>query len=298
MAISRYSGLNETIKKLGLKPRKRLGQNFLVSDAVLSKIIQAAELSKEDVVLEVGPGLGILTKALGERVQKVIGVELDNRLAGLLKKQLADKNNIFIINGDILKISLKELLGGITSQQEGKYSEVGKKYKVVANLPYYITSPVLRYFLESEIKPAIMVIMVQKEVAQAIAAKPGDMSLLSVSVQLYGSPAIIDYISPDSFYPPPNVDSAIVRIDVFEKPAVKIDDLSLFFRVVTAGYSSRRKQIHNSLRQGLQIDQNIIRTCLGEADIDGSRRAQSLSLVEWGKLYGAISNHMVTEKGN
>ncbi|MFC1930486.1 16S rRNA (adenine(1518)-N(6)/adenine(1519)-N(6))-dimethyltransferase RsmA [Chloroflexota bacterium] len=290
MEISHYSSLIETINKLGLKPRKRLGQNFLVSDAVLAKIIKAAELSNEDIVLEVGSGLGILTQALSERVHKVIAVELDRRLAGLLIKQLADKTNIAVINGDILKMSLSQLIGGTKSEPEGNYSGIRQRYKVVANLPYYITSPVLRYFLELENKPTIMVIMVQKEVAEVITAKPGDMSLLSVSVQLYGKPSIVDYISPDSFFPPPKVDSAIVRIDVFEKPAVMVDDIGRFFQVVAAGYSSRRKQLHNSLQHGLQIDPDIITACLEAANIDGKKRAQSLSLVEWAKLYQALSN--------
>jgi len=258
------------LRQSDLKARKGLGQHFLIDQDVLSLIVSAAELKPDDVVLEVGPGLGVLTKELAGKAGRVIAIELDDNLAALLKKTLASFNNVTIINGDVLKIEPSSLLNG-------------RNYKVVANLPYYITSPVLRHFLEAEAKPKTMVVMVQREVARAIAASPGDMSLLSVSVQFYARPEIISTVPPESFYPAPEVSSAIVRINVYPKPKVEVDEKG-FFETVRAGFSAPRKQLANSLAKGLGWEKAEVLPFLQKARIDPSRRAETLTIEEWAEL--------------
>jgi 16S rRNA (adenine1518-N6/adenine1519-N6)-dimethyltransferase len=266
------------LRQSGLKARKSLGQHFLIDDKVLSTIIEAAELSSKDTVVEVGPGLGILTNELARYAGDVVAVELDTRLASLLQRRLASLSNLRVINADILKVTPSQLLGGKNT------------YKVAANLPYYITSPVLRYFMESTPKPSLMVIMVQKEVGEAIVASPGKMSLLAVSLQLYSKPKVISYVSAKSFYPQPKVDSVILRFDMLPEPAVKVEDVSGFFEVVKSGFSSPRKQLHNSLAHGLGMKPAEITRFLKRAAIDPKRRADTLSLEEWAKLYEVLAD--------
>ena len=265
--------VKKLLRQSGVKAKKGLGQHFLIDEATLETIVVAAELSPEDIVIEVGPGLGILTIELARRAGKVIAVELDTKLASLLKRRLASLSNVSVINADILKVSPSQLL-------EGK-----NNYKVVANLPYYITSPILRYFVEASPKPLLMVVMVQKEVGEAIAASPGKMSLLAVSLQLYSKPKIVSYVPPQSFYPPPKVDSAIVRLDLLPEPAVKVADINGFFEVVRCGFSSPRKQLHNSLAHGLGVKPAEVALLLEKARIEPQRRAETLSLEEWARLY-------------
>jgi 16S rRNA (adenine1518-N6/adenine1519-N6)-dimethyltransferase len=262
------------LRKFGLKARKGLGQHFLVDGGVLGVILAAAEISPDDIIVEVGPGLGILTGELAKRAGGVIAVELDDKLAALLAKTLASFNNVTIVNDDVLNIEPGELLKRRRSLD----------YKVVANLPYYITSPVLRHFLEAEAKPGVMVVMVQREVAEAIAARPGDMSLLSVSVQFYGRPEIISRVPAQSFYPAPEVDSAVLRIILYPEPAVAVDEGG-FFELVRAGFTAPRKQIANSLAQGLGLGKAQVLPLLEKADIDGGRRAETLTLEEWARLW-------------
>jgi len=259
------------LRQSDLRARKGLGQHFLVDGEVLSLIVATAELESSDVVVEVGPGLGILTRELAKRAGRVVAVELDDNLAALLRKTLASFNNVTIVNGDILKIEPKEL-------------SKGQAYKVVANLPYYITSPVLRHFLESKARPKAMVVMVQKEVAEAVAARPGAMSLLSVGVQFYGEPEIISIVPPESFYPAPEVSSAIVKINVYPKPAVDVEEKG-FFELVRAGFAAPRKQIANSLAKGLGREKAEILPMLKKANIDPQRRAETLSVEEWAGLW-------------
>ncbi len=259
------------LRQSELKVRKGLGQHFLVDGEVLSLIVATAELKSDDIVVEVGPGLGILTRELAKKAGGVVAVELDDNLAALLKKTLAAYKNVTIINGDVLKTEPKEIIKG-------------QDYKVVANLPYYITSPVLRHFLEASVKPRTMVVMVQKEVAEAIAAKPGDMSLLSVSVQFYGEPKIISIVPPESFYPAPEVSSAIVKIDVYPKPKVDVDEKG-FFDTVRAGFAAPRKQLTNSLAKGLGWEKALVLPFLQKANIDPQRRAETLSIEEWASLF-------------
>jgi len=253
-----------------------MGQHFLIDEAVLNTIIEAAELSSKDTVIEVGPGLGILTSEIARLAGKVIAVELDTELASLLQRRLALLSNLRIVNADILKVKPVQLLGGKNN------------YKVVANLPYYITSPVLRYFVEASPKPSLMVMMVQKEVGEAIVASPGNMSILAVSLQLYSRVRIIAPVPAQSFYPQPKVDSVVLRFDMLPETAVKVGDINGFFEVVKSGFSSPRKQLHNSLAHGLGMKPAEIIPLLKQVDIDPERRAETLTLEEWSKLYKVL----------
>ena len=246
--------------------KKGLGQNFLIDGNILKKIAAAA-------VIEVGPGLGVLTETLAAQAGKVIAVELDNNLAAILKTHFSGSDKVTVINEDILKINPADILARQT------------EYKVVANLPYYITSAVIRHFLEAPAKPAVMVLMVQKEVAQQITARPGEMSLLSVSVQLYGKPTLMSKVGAGCFYPAPNVDSAILKIDVYPKPIVATVDITGFFDIVRAGFSANRKQLPNSLSNGLKVPKTDVIPLLEQAGIDPKRRAETLTIDEWGVLY-------------
>lgn len=268
------------LRQSGLRARKGLGQHFLVDSDVLDVIVAAAELAPEDTVIEVGPGLGILTRELARKAGWVIAIELDDKLAGALKKSLDEFDNVVIINRDVLGTDPSVLLQERkASVPPGLYS-----YKVVANLPYYITSPVLRHFLEAPVKPEVMVLMVQKEVAEAVAAGSGQRSLLSVSVQFYGKPDIIAFVPAASFYPAPEVDSAILRIDVYPRPIIDVDEQD-FFRLVRAGFAASRKQVVNSLVQGLGLPKEEVRSLLAKAGIDPQRRAETFTLEEWARLW-------------
>ncbi len=268
------------LRSFGFRVKKGLGQHFLVDEGVLQRIVSTAELSPSDTVIEVGPGLGILTKELAKQAGRVIAIELDTRLVSLLNQTLLPFSNVDIINADVLQI---DLVGLIEGQKGG--------YKVVANLPYYIASPVLRRFLEASPKPHLMVVMVQKEVGETIVAEPGQMSLLSVSVQLYGKPAIVGQVPAQSFYPPPKVDSVILRIDPYQQPVVEVADVAAFFEVVRAGFSAPRKQLHNSIAQGLEMPAKEAAYLLEKAGIDPRRRSETLTLKEWAILWAAFAQH-------
>ncbi len=269
-----------TLRKLGLRARKGLGQNFLVDREVLADILNGANLGSGDTVVEVGPGLGVLTEALAPKVARVVAVELDERLAEALKQKMARFPNVVVVQGSILDIAPESLL---------KDERLTGGYKVVANIPYYITAPILRHFLEqAQVKPRLMVLMVQKEVAEVITAAPGEMSLLSVSVRFYARPSIVRYVPAASFFPPPKVDSAVVKIEVLDRPALTVDDPKEFFKVVAAGFKGRRKQLHNALFRGLNLERDETLACLARAGIAETRRAQTLSLEEWGRLYEAF----------
>jgi len=272
------------LRQSNLRARKGLGQHFLVDEAVLETITSAAELTPGDVIMEIGPGLGILTGELARQAGLVIAIELDRKLAAILEQTLSSFDNVTIINDDVLKIDPLALL----REQKMRFPPAVNRffsYKVVANLPYYITSPVLRHFLEASAKPQIMVVMVQKEVAEAIVARPGQMSVLSISVQFYGEPRIISYVPAGCFYPAPEVDSAVLRIDVYPQPAVAVGDRDSFFELVRAGFTASRKQIVNSLTQGLGLSKTEILSLLKEANIVPQRRAETLTLDEWALLW-------------
>jgi 16S rRNA (adenine1518-N6/adenine1519-N6)-dimethyltransferase len=267
-------------RQLGFRPKKSLGQHFLIDKAVLERILSAAELSPGDIVIEVGPGLGILTEELAKRGARVIAVELDSKLVVLLKKRLAAFPDVKIIHADILKVTPAQLL-----HDNLPASELARGYKVIANLPYYITSPVLSRFLEAPPRPSKMVVMVQKEVGEAITAAPGKMRLLSVKAQFYSQPAIISYVPAASFYPPPKVDSVILRLDVYSQPPIEVSDVAGFFDIVMHGFRSPRKQLRNSLAHSLEMPPSQVASLLEKAGIEGKRRAETLSLEEWRELW-------------
>ncbi len=271
------------LRDLGSSAAKKLGQHFLVDRFVLETIIAAADLAPDDLVVEVGPGLGVLTEELGRRAGKVVAVEVDSGLALALEARLSNSSPVRVVNANILDVDPGDLV-----REEGGADEGQARYKVVANLPYYVAAPILRHFLEAAARPALIVVMVQKEVGQSIAASPGRMSIQGVSVQVYGNPTIVGIVPPRAFCPEPKVDSAIVRIDVLPQPAVK-SDIAGFFEVVRAGFSAPRKQLRNSLSMGLQVGAAEAEDLLSEAGIGPERRPGTLSIAEWCRLSEACT---------
>ncbi len=259
------------LKQYRLHAHKGLGQNFLEDPFALEEIIAAAEIQPTDTALEIGPGLGSLTRYLAASAKKVIAVELDGNLIPPLKEVLASYQNVHIIHGDILKLSPKDLINE-------------DHYLVVANIPYYITSAVIRHLLENPSKPRRIVLTIQKEVAQRICAKPGDMSLLALSVQVYGAPRVAAHIPADAFFPAPKVDSAVLVVDIFPSPLIKEELLDSFFKLIKAGFSQKRKTLRNSLSSGLHISPVNAAELLTRAGIDPQRRAETLSIEEWEHL--------------
>ena len=259
------------LKRHGLRADKSLGQNFLQDPLALEKIASAAEIESTDSVLEIGPGLGSLTRYLAVSAKEVVAVELDEKLIPPLKVVIAPYPNIRLIHGDILEFSPSELVN-----QPG--------YLVVANIPYYITSAIIRHLLENEPKPRRIVLTIQKEVADRICAKPGDMSLLALSVQVYGKPRIAARIPAGAFFPAPKVDSAVLCLDVYPEPQIKNELLETFFKLIKAGFSQKRKTLRNSLSSGLHISPTNAADLLTKANIDPQRRAETLSIPEWQSL--------------
>jgi 16S rRNA (adenine1518-N6/adenine1519-N6)-dimethyltransferase len=264
------------LRQFNLRPKKSLGQNFLVDEHALSSIVRAAEITAVDVVLEIGPGLGSLTRHLADVARHVIAVEIDRTLIPPLRSVLADRSNVSIVEGDILQLDLSSILARVVEPSQG--------YKVVANIPYYITSAIIRHLLEADIKPRSIVLTIQQEVAQRIIAQPGDMNLLAVGVQFYGVPRIVQRIPAGAFYPAPDVDSAVVRIDLPDQPRVNVRDVDTFFKVAKAGFGQKRKQLHNSLTAGLPLKHEQIMQALSDVGIDPKRRAETLTIEEWGRL--------------
>ncbi len=259
------------LKKYGLRPHKGLGQNFLQDPLALEKIVGAADIQPTDTVLEIGPGLGSLTRYLAASAKEVVAVELDQHLIPALKAVLSPYNNVRIIHGDIMELSPADLM-----KEEN--------YIVAANIPYYITSAVIRHLLESETKPRRIVLTIQKEVAKRICEKPGDMSLLALSVQVYGKPRIAAHIPAGAFIPAPNVDSSVLCIDIYPSPLIPAELLDSFFRLTKAGFGQKRKTLRNSLSAGLSISPTDAASLLNTAGIDPQRRAETLSLEEWQRL--------------
>lgn len=259
------------LKKYGLRPHKGLGQNFLQDPIALEKIVAAAEIQPTDTVLEIGPGLGSLTRYLAASAKEVIAVELDQHLLPPLKAVLAPYSNVRIIQGDILELDASTFMEA-------------KEYIVAANIPYYITSAVIRHLLESASKPKRIVLTIQKEVARRICEGPGDMSLLALSVQVYGKPRIAAHIPAGAFHPSPNVDSAVLVIEIYPSPRIPQEVLDCFFRLIKAGFGQKRKTLRNSLSAGLSISTANSAELLTRAGIDPMRRAETLSIEEWQRL--------------
>ena len=259
----------EILNRYNLEPKKSLGQNFLFDENVLWRIVDAADIDPDDQVLEIGPGLGALTKLLAQTAVSVTAVELDNRLLPILEEELASYHNITLIHGDILKQDPAALF---TSP-----------YKVVANVPYYITGAILRHLLSAQNKPTMIVLTVQKEVAERITAVPPKMSLLAVSTQFYGRVDYTTTLKAGAFWPRPDIDSAVICLDLSQNPIPDPEFEEQFFRIAKIGFSQKRKQLRKNLRQ-LGRSRAEIDTILAQANIDGIRRAETLTLTEWRTL--------------
>lgn len=268
------------LEEFDILPRKSLGQNFLHDPNTLDKIVSIAELTPADLVLEVGPGTGLLTERIAKVAKQLTSIEVDERLQPVLEEIVAQHPNLSIRYQDILTLNIEELYAG-------------QPYVVVANLPYYITTAIMRHLLECDHRPRRLVLTMQMEVAERMVAKPDDMSILSVSVQFFGRPQIAMKLKPSVFWPRPEVDSAVVRIDTYDQPTVDVPDYKTFFRVVRAGFGQKRKQLKNSISSGLSLDSERTAALFESAQIDSRRRAETLTLDEWGVLtrtYAALNN--------
>jgi 16S rRNA (adenine1518-N6/adenine1519-N6)-dimethyltransferase len=281
--------MNDLLKKTqeicriyDIKPQSSMGQNFLVSLEVYKKIVASSNVSKEDIVLEVGPGLGFLSAELLKTAKKVVAVELDGKIAEVLELALSSHNldNLEIINENVLDFDPKQLKSG---------------YKIVANLPYNISSVFLRKFLTTDNKPKSLTLMLQKEVVERIVAGPGKHSLLSLSVQYYSQAKYVDTVNKENFWPQPKVNSAILHLETKEDKDISLskDEQRVFFRLLKFGFSAKRKKLINNLVGALQIDNKIIQTKMQAADIDINIRAQDLSLSDWKKLFAQLRSIMV-----
>jgi len=265
MNLSSANSVKNILEKFNIKPKKNLGQNFLIDNNILQKIVDEANIKPDDIILEVGPGIGTLTQELANKANQVIAVEKDETMCKILKENLKDFKNIKIINEDILKFKNKE-----------------KKYKVIANIPYYLTSPLIRKFLEEGNQPEEIILMIQKEVAQRICAKAPNINLLAISVQFYAESKIIFNVSKNCFWPIPRVDSAIIKITP-NKVSYKIDS-NLFFKIVKAGFSQPRKQLGGNLSKTLKIEKEKINKILLENNLKPTQRAETLTIEDWKKL--------------
>ena len=260
------------LRKYGLRPKKKLGQNFLQDPEILDKIVRIADVTDKDTVLEIGPGLGSLTRHLAAAAKEVLAVEIDPWIIPALKASLSGYANTTVIHNDMLKITPSEIINAAD-------------YLVVANIPYYITSAILRHLLSNDPRPRSMVLTIQKEVAKRICVEEGKkMSLLALSVQVYGKPEIVGQIPAEAFYPPPKVDSSVIRIELYKEPRIPTETLDDFFRLAKAGFSQKRKTLRNALAGGLHLSAPEVETMLLSAEIDPRRRAETLTLNEWGEL--------------
>ena len=281
--MSEAKGCMETLdilRRYGVRPSKGLGQSFLIDRGVLERIVEASHLTPDDIVLEVGPGTGLLTHRLAQVARAVVAVELDRKMFPILEETLRDCRNVHLVQGDILAV---DPVAEITKAL-GMAEASTLRYKVVANLPYYITSAVLRHLLAARVRPEQLLVMVQREVARRIVASPGELSLLAISVQAFGAPEIVGHVPARAFFPRPKVDSALLRVHVYEQPKVPPEVQERFFRLVHAGFSQKRKQLHNSLAHALCIPHESVLAALAEAGIAPDRRPQTLSIEEWLRL--------------
>ncbi|KJS79807.1 MAG: hypothetical protein JM58_19560 [Peptococcaceae bacterium BICA1-8] len=266
--------LKDILVKHNFKFKKRFGQNFITDPGILNKIVSSGDINSEDVVVEIGPGAGTLTKAIAEKAGQVIAIEIDKDLIPVLADNLADFDNIKVIEGDALKINLDQLVAEITGEQ--------KPYKIVANLPYYITSPLVMHFLESEFNIQRIVIMVQKEVAQRFTGEPGtkNYGALTVSLNYYSKPKIAFFVSRNVFTPKPDVDSAVVDLEIRTEPPYQVNNINILRKLIKAAFNQRRKTLTNALKV-LNIEKTIIAQILEDAKIDPKRRGETLTLEEF-----------------
>lgn len=260
--------LDSLLSKYKIRPDKGLGQNFLTDPTILAGIVAAAEVTKLDTILEIGAGLGHLTRHLAQAAKKVVAVELDKQLIPALEDRLGSHQNVTIVQGNILELNPADLI------QEDEYL-------VAANIPYYITSSILRNLLESELKPKRIILTIQYEVAQRVCSTAGQLSILALSVRMYGTPVLVNRIPAGAFFPIPKVDSAVIRIDLFPEPLLPPDKRTIFFNLIKAGFQHKRKTLRNSLSKGLGWSTEETGNLLLSAGIDPQRRAQTLTITEW-----------------
>jgi len=280
--LSSPSVVKEIIKKHGFRFSKSLGQNFLINEEIVDGILDGADITEDDIVIEIGPGIGVMTQELAERAKKVIAIEIDHALLPILDETLEDYPNVTVVSGDVLKVDLKKLI-----EEEC----MGQKPKVVANLPYYVTTPIIMRFLEEGIPVSDIVVMIQKEVADRITADPGNKTYgaISVAVQYFSDPSIVLRVPRSVFIPQPNVDSSVIRLKIRETPAVEVDDRGMFFRTVRAAFGKRRKTLLNALSTGnLGVGKEQVGKALLDCDIDPKRRGETLSIDEFATLSNTI----------
>jgi len=271
----------DIVKKYGFRFSKGLGQNFLIDDSVLDDIIQASEITSEDFVIEIGPGIGTLTKLLLNKARRVCTIELDSDLIPILKEELKEYENLEIIKGDALKVDFNEIIGD------------EKSVKIVANLPYYVTTPIISKLLNGNYNINSIIIMIQKEVAERIAAKPStkEYGALTLLVQYYSSVEIVRKVSPKAFIPQPKVESMVIKLNKFDAPRVTIKDKELFFKIVRESFNMRRKTLSNSLKN-INLEKDKLQKAFENAGIDPKRRGETLSIEEFGKLSDCVLDLM------
>lgn len=280
MKLYTPSTIREIKDKYGFKLSKSLGQNFLTDKHIIDKIIDATEITEEDLVIEIGPGIGVLTAEAAQKAKKVIAVEIDKNLIPILHDTLGQFDNVEIINQDVLKTDLNGIIAASGC----------KRAKIIGNLPYYITTPIIMGLLEGHVKANSITIMMQKEVADRIKAEPGTKAYgaLSAAVQYYCDVVTVATVPKEVFFPAPKVDSAVLRLDIREEKSVELMDEVLFFRCIKAGFGQRRKTLLNSLSQLGDVSKEQVRECLAECGIDEKRRAETLSLEE----FAGIANYL------
>lgn len=269
--MSKLDELKSLLISKNLWAKKGLGQNFLIDEKALNTIVSAADLSPSDNVIEVGPGTGFLTEKLIEKCNHVTAIELDEDMVGILRDRFSSASNLELIHSDILGLPMTD----------DRLPKGG--YKVVANIPYYITSPLLKHFLQSAHRPTVMVVLVQKEVAEKVCGITGK-SVITIETQLFGKPEIVDIVPSKSFHPAPKVDSAILKIEVYDEPLVPADQLKDFLRIVKFGFTQKRKKLSNGLAAGLRLESSETKVILERAGIDPDLRAEDLEIEDWKRL--------------
>lgn len=285
LKLTSPSTIKYIMEKYGFRFSKSLGQNFLIDEQIIERICDGAEIGPDDDILEIGPGIGVMTQAMAERARKVVAIEIDRALIPVLQETLAECDNVEVVHADVMAVDLKALIAE-------KFE--GRRPKVVANLPYYITTPIIMMLLEENIPVSDIIVMIQKEVAERISAKPSTKAYgaLSVATQYYSEPKIIAKVPRTVFMPQPNVDSIVIRMTIRKEPPVVLENTSLFFKVIKAAFGQRRKTLHNALNAGgfgQSKDQtaDFLRAC----DIEPSRRGETLTIEEFAKLANHIHQH-------
>lgn len=283
--LSSHIATMEIVKKHGFKFTKSLGQNFLIDDEIIDRIVEGADAKEGDKIIEVGPGIGTLTRELASKAEKLMAVEIDRNLIPILKDTLADFDNVEVVNEDIMRADINALIEEHLD---------GGPVKLVANLPYYITTPIIMRFLEENINVTDIVIMVQKEVAERMNATPGNKTFgaLSVAVQYYCDTEIIAKVPRHLFVPKPNVDSIVIALRVRPEKKYKVESEEIFFKTVKAAFGQRRKTLLNSITSMGIIDKDTVREVLAEAGIDEKRRGETLSLDEFAHLSNCINKRI------